>query len=159
MDTAIPMSKPIVLGILLLVFHPLPGSGQEAQSEEARIRSELEAHYRSFEGPPAEQTWEKWQSYFLRSPNMGNMYGSNMRVGWEAYEEGSRRYFDRPPEERPAARFEDLEIHVIDDRTAWVTAIYVRTWPDRTQRMRFYDVLIRTAEGWRAVFSYVERGA
>ncbi|MFC1791351.1 hypothetical protein ACFL0I_02665 [Gemmatimonadota bacterium] len=158
MNSAIPLRKHIIISILFLVFYPLPGWGQEAQSEEARIRSELEAHYQSFEGPPAEQTWEKWQSYFLRSPNIGNLYGSNMRVGWEAYEEASLTYFDRPQEERPAARFEELNIHVIDDRTAWVTGVYVRIWTGRTQRMRFYDVLISTPEGWRTVFSYVERG-
>jgi hypothetical protein len=44
---------------------------------------------------------------------------------------------------------------VIDDRTAWVTGVFVNIIGERELRPLFYDMLIKTGEGWTVFFSYV----
>ena len=115
----------------------------------------MKVRYRFFEGSAEEQTWEKWQEYFIRSPNIANLHGENLEIGWEAYRDGSLVYYDRPAEERAAVRLEDVQVHVIDDRTAWATGVFVNTIGEKEMRPLFFDMLIKTGDGWQVFFSYV----
>ena len=115
----------------------------------------MKVRYRFFEGSAEEQTWEKWQEYFIRSPNIANMHGDHLEIGWEAYAEGSVAYYNRPAKNRAAVRFEDVQVYVIDDRTAWVTGVFVNIIGEREMRPLFYDMLIKTSDGWQVFFSYV----
>jgi hypothetical protein len=134
---------------------PAHAVGQNAVPDETSVKEEILARYRSFEGSGEEQTWEKWQDYFLRSPNIANMHGDHLEIGWEAYREGSVRYYQRPAGERAAIRFDDVQVYVIDGRTAWVTGVFVNTFGEREVRPTFFDMLIKTNDGWRVFFSYV----
>ena len=93
--------RPRMLNRLLagsfVAFQLLPAltTGQDPPVDQTSTESEILARYRSFEGDSENQTWEMWQDYFLRSPNIGNMHGSNLRVGWETYRDASIRYFRR----------------------------------------------------------------
>ncbi len=135
------------------------GSGevqcQDAGQDVSTIRAEILARYRYFEGNAEEQIWEMWEDYFLRFPDIGNMHGTRLEVGWEAYRDSSLEYFERPPSRRAAVRFEDLEIHVVDSRIAWVRGVFVNVIGEREMRPLFYDMLARTEEGWRVFFSCV----
>lgn len=149
-------------GLLLVLCGTLalnPGvvHGQAAAPDHASIKEEIIARYRTFEGSPEEQTWEMWQDYFLRSPEIGNLHGDRLERGWEQYRDGSLEYFRRDPSQRAAVRFEDLEVHVIDSRNAWVRGVFVNVFGEREYRPFFYDMLIKTDEGWRVFFSYVAR--
>ncbi len=141
--------------VTILGWCPDAALGQTPDPDEASIKEEILARYRSFEGSREEQTWEKWQDYFLRSPNIANMHGDHLEIGWELYREGSVAYYQRPPERRAAVRFDDLQVYVIDDRTAWVTGVFVNIIGERELRPLFYDMLIKTGEGWTVFFSYV----
>ena len=141
--------------ILLLALVSLPVSAQDAASSEESITKDIIARYRSFEGASEEQTWEKWKDYFLNSPNICNMHGKHLEIGWEAYKKGSLNYYQRPAARRAAVRFDDLKVFVIDERTAWVTGIFVNIVGEKEMRPVFYDMLTKTAKGWRVFFSYV----
>ena len=143
------------VGVAVLGCSTSGGSGQTAGPDEASIREEILARYHSFEGSAEEQTWELWQDYFLRSPSIGNIHGSNAEIGWEAYREGSVAYYQRPPSRRAAVRFEDLQVYVIDEKTAWVTGDFMNIIGEREMHALFYDTLIKTPDGWRVFFSYV----
>ena len=147
------MAAGIVAAPIVLISLP----AQPAALDEAEIIAEIEARYRSFEGSSEEQTWEMWRHYFLESPNIGNLHGTSMELGYEEYRAGSLAYFSRPPAQRAAVRFEELEVHVIDDRTAWVTGLFINTFGEREYRPHFYDSLIKTDDGWQVFFSYVAR--
>ena len=141
--------------VTILGLSPGVAAGQAMVSEEASIKEDIIARYRSFEGPAEEQTWEKWQDYFLRSPSIANMHGDRLELGWEAYREGSVPYYQRPVERRAAVRFEGLQVHVIDGETAWVTGDFMNIIGEREMHAIFYDMLIKTPDGWRVFFSYV----
>jgi hypothetical protein len=141
--------------ILMLVTVSGPVLAQDEISAEESIKSEIVARYRSFEGESEDQTWEKWQDYFLESPNIANMHGTRLEIGWETYQQGSVEYFQQPVERRAAIRFEELRVYVIDAHTAWATGVFVNIIGEREIRPTFYDMLIKTAEGWRVFFSYV----
>jgi hypothetical protein len=145
----------IFAGTVLL--NPTSAVGQTAATDEDSILTEILARYRAYEGGPEMQTWDMWKDYFLRSPNIGSMHGSNLEIGWESYRDASVAYYERPVVNRPAVRFEDLQVRVIDERTAWVRGIYVNAYGERELRPVFYDMLIKTSEGWRVFFSYVAR--
>lgn len=150
-----PLRSLMAAGILAAPILLISVPAQQATHDEAGIIAEIEARYRSFEGSAENQTWEMWRHYFLESPNIGNMHGTNLAIGYEEYEAGSLAYFRRPPEQRAAVRFEDLEVFVIDARTAWVKGVFVNTFGEREVRPLFYDSLVKTAEGWQVFFSYV----
>lgn len=141
--------------ILLLIVAPALVSAQDEVSPEDSIKKEIIARYRSFEGAAEDQTWEMWQDYFLRSPKIANMHGTRLEIGWEAYRKGSEEYFKRPAEQRASVRFEDLKVFVIDEKTVWVTGVFVNVFGEREVRPIFYDMLTKTPEGWRVFFSYV----
>jgi len=141
--------------ILVLAMVPAPVSAQDGVSSEESITNEIIARYRSFEGAAEDQTWAKWKDYFLNSPNTGNMHGNNLEIGWEAYQKGSQPYYQRPVERRAAIRFDDLRVFVVDERTAWVTGVFVNIIGEKEMRPAFYDMLTKTPEGWRVFFSYV----
>jgi hypothetical protein len=82
--------------ILVLAMVPALVSAQDKVSSEESITNEIIARYRSFEGAAEDQTWEKWKDYFLNSPNIGNMHGNRLEIGWDAYHEGSQQYYQRP---------------------------------------------------------------
>ena len=146
----------LVLGwMLAALLLPMQASGQARAVDEAGIEREIVARYKSFEGPSEEQTWAMWEDYFLRSPKIGNLHGSNMELGWDEYRDGSVSYFQTPPEQRAAVRFDGLEVFVVDERTAWVRGVFVNILGEREMRPLFYDMLIKTDEGWRVFFSYV----
>lgn len=145
----------LVGGMLAALLLPTPTSSQDHAANQSSIEREIVARYRSFEGPAAEQTWAKWEDYFLRSPSIGNLHGSNMELGWESYRDGSLRYFQRPPAQRAAVRFDDLEVFVVDERTAWVRGVFVNIIGEQEMRPQFYDMLLKTDDGWRVFFSYV----
>ena len=137
--------------ILFLVL----GSAQDTASSKESITKDIIARYRFFEGPSAEQTWEKWQSYFLNSPNIGNMHGDQLEIGWEVYQKESENYYKRPVAQKAGIRFDDLNIFVVDEKTAWVTGTFVNTTGEKEIQPVFYDMLTKTPEGWRVFFSYV----
>jgi len=141
--------------VTILGMSPAAASGQAPAAAEASIEEEILARYSSFEGGAEEQTWEKWQDYFLRSPNIANVHGDRLELGWEAYREGSVAYDQRPVEKRAAVRFEGLKIRVIDGKTAWVTGDFMNIIGEREMHALFYDMLIKTPDGWRVFFSYV----
>ena len=141
--------------VALIGWFPVLAYGQTTIPEESSIKKEILARYQTYEGGSEEQTWEKWQDYFLRSPNIANMHGDRLEVGWEAYRDGSVPYYQRPIERRAAVRFEDLQVYVIDDRTAWVTGDFMNIFGEREMHALFYDMLIKTPDGWRVFFSYV----
>jgi hypothetical protein len=141
--------------VMVLAMVPAIVSAQDAFSSEDSIKNEIIARYRSFEGAAEDQTWEKWQDYFLNSPNIGNMHGNNLEIGWETYREGSQQYYQRPVARRAAIRFDDLKVFVVDERTAWVTGTFVNIIGEQEVRPMFYDMLTKTPEGWQVFFSYV----
>ena len=141
--------------ILILALFPTLVSAQDEVSSEESITKDIIARYRSFEGPSEEQTWEKWQSYFLNSPNIGNMHGNHIEIGWKAYQQGSQDYYKRPVTQKAAIRFDDLKVFVVDEQTAWVTGTFVNIIGEKEIRPMFYDMLTKTPEGWRVFFSYV----
>ena len=151
------LAQPLVLLGLAFTFFALPNVavGQDPEPDVSRINAELLARYRSFEGPAEEQTWEMWKDYFLSSPDIGNLHDTRLELGWEEYREGSLRYFRRAPDQRAAVRFDELEVHVIDSRTAWVRGVFVNVMGEREMRPLFYDMLTKTEDGWRVFFSYV----
>jgi len=139
----------------LMGWFPVLAYGQTTIPEESSIKEEILARYQTYEGGSEEQTWEKWQDYFLRSPNIANMHGDNLEIGWEAYRDGSVAYYQRPAWRRAAVRFDDVQVYVIDDRTAWVTGDFMNIFGEREMHALFYDMLIKTPDGWRVFFSYV----
>jgi len=141
--------------ILLLALVPVLVSAQDAVSSEESITKDIIARYRSFEGESEVQTWEKWKDYFLNSPNICNMHGKHMEIGWEAYRKGSLDYYQRSVARRAAVRFDDLKVFVIDERTAWVTGLFINIIGEKEMQAVFYDMLTKTTEGWRVFFSYV----
>lgn len=121
------------------------------------MQEEIVARYPTFEGSPEEQTWEMCQDYFIRSPNIDNMHGTPLEIGWDAYRNGSVAYYRWPAEGRPAVRFDNLQVRIIDERTVWVRGVYVNAYEGRELRPIFYDMLVKTEDGWQVFRSYVER--
>ena len=137
----------------ILIF--VLGPAQDAVSSKENITKDIIARYRSFEGPSEEQTWEKWQSYFLNSPNIGNIHGDQLEIGWEVYQKGSQDYYKQPVAQKAGIRFDNLRVFIVDEKTAWVTGTFVNIIGEKEIRPIFYDMLTKTPEGWRVFFSYV----
>ena len=146
---------PMAFLVMIIGWFPAVAGGQATPPDQMSIQGEILSRYSSFEGSGEEQTWEKWQDYFMRSPDIANLHGTHLEIGWETYREGSLAYYDRPAEDRAAVRFEDLQVHLIDESTAWVTGVFVNIIGEREMRPLFYDVLKKTSNGWQVFFSYV----
>lgn len=126
-------------------------AGGEFDSQE--IQSELAAKYNAFNGRLEDQTVEMWDTYFLKSPNIGNMHEGRPEIGWETVHQGTIEFVKSKP--TGEMRMENLAFYPINSNTAWVKGEMVVEIGDRVLKADFYDSLVKTVEGWRVILSVV----
>jgi hypothetical protein len=124
--------------------------------DEAKIKGEVVAHLKRFAGPVADQSVELWDQYFLNSPNIGNLHGPDVEIGWEAFHQGNISFFSSAGIEGGSFDVDDIRVYPINENVAWVRGLFISNFGGATDSSVFYDTLVRTEEGWRVVLSYVE---
>jgi hypothetical protein len=123
----------------------------ELDSDE--VKSELAAKYNAFNGRLEDQTVEMWDTYFLKSPNIGNMHEGRPEIGWETVHQGTIEFVKSKP--TGEMRVENLAFYPINGNTAWVKGELVVKIGDRVMKADFFDSLVKTVEGWRVILSVV----
>ena len=118
-----------------------------------KIKSELAEKYSAFDGRLADQTLELWDTYFLNSPNVGNMHEGRPEIGWEKVHEESIKFVERKPDGE--MKMENLEFFPIDSHIAWVKGQMVVSVNNRMFKSNFFDSLVKTVDGWRVILSVV----
>jgi len=140
----------------LLTFVPLASSQtivKEGPFDSEAIKLELVAKYEIFNGRLENQTVAMWDTYFLRSPNIGNMHEGHPEIGWETVHKGSIGFVkSKPTGEMIIA---DIECYPINSNTAWVRGKMVVRSGNQVLEAGFYDSLVKTVEGWRVILSMV----
>ena len=150
------MKRSICTVFMLLAFATLTNAQmivKEWEFNAEAIKSELAAKYNAFNGRLEDQTVEMWDTYFLKSPNIGNMHEGRPEIGWETVHRGSIEFVKSKP--KGEMRMADLEFYPINGITAWVKGKMVITTNGRAIEAVFYDSLVRTVEGWRVILSVV----
>ncbi|UCH83716.1 MAG: hypothetical protein JSW50_14900 [Candidatus Latescibacterota bacterium] len=150
------MNKPIWTCVMLLLFVSLANAQtivRNGEFDPEAIESELMAKYNAFNGRLEDQTVELWDTYFLKSPNIGNMHEGRPEIGWETVHKGTIEFVKSKP--AGEMMMENLEFYPINSNTAWVKGKMVITVTDRVIRADFYDSLVKTVEGWRVILSVV----
>ena len=118
-----------------------------------KIKSELTEKYKSYNGRLEDQTVELWDTYFLNSPNIGNIHKDKPEIGWETFHKGTIEFVNSKL--KGELRLDNLEIYPISSNTAWVKGRMVITIKDQSYKDIFYDSLVKTVDGWRVVVSVV----
>jgi hypothetical protein len=129
------MRKSIVAFIVCLSFATLVSAQtvvKKAEFNPEKIKSELAEKYNAYNGRVEDQTVEMWDTYFLRSPNIGNMHEGHPEIGWEAFHAGTIAFVKSNPKGE----------------------LVIKT-NDRVMVADFYDSLVKTVEGWRVILSVV----
>ena len=142
--------------IFFIISTTLNSFSQESKKDynEEKIESEILAKYAAFDGPIKNQTVELWDTYFLNSPNIGNVHNNGSEIGWQTVHDGSVEYFSKQQE--GIMKFYDINIYIINAKLAWVDGKFKITQPDGAEvRVGFYDSLIKTNDGWRVIVSVV----
>lgn len=142
--------------VTLVTFVPLANSQTivtDKSCDTDKIKPELEAKYKAFNCRLEDQTVEMWDTYFLKSPNIGNMHEGRPEIGWDTVHEGSIKFVESKPEGEMAIT--DLEFYPIDCNNAWVKGTMVITTSNGVFKAGFYDSLVKTVEGWRVILSVV----
>jgi hypothetical protein len=150
------MRKSIVAFIVCLSFATLVSAQtvvKKAEFNPEKIKSELAEKYNAYNGRVEDQTVEMWDTYFLRSPNIGNMHEGHPEIGWEAFHAGTIAFVKSNP--KGELTMENLEFYPIDSNIAWVRGKMVIKTNDRVMVADFYDSLVKTVEGWRVILSVV----
>ena len=126
---------------------------KEGEFDSDGIKSELATKYDAFSGRLEDQTVEMWDTYFLKSPNIGNMHEGRPEIGWETVHKGSIAYVKSNP--KGEMQMEHLEFYPINSNTAWVKGKMVVKTNGRVLKAAFFDSLVKTDEGWRVILSVV----
>lgn len=94
------MKKSVYLIVLLFAFASMT-TGQtiviDGEFNPEEIKSELAKKYHAFEGRLEDQTVDMWDTYFLKSSNVGNMHEGRPEIGWETVHKGSIEYVNSKP--------------------------------------------------------------
>ena len=150
------MIKSIGTCLMLLMLVSLANAQtilQEGEFDPEGIKSELAAKYNAFNGQLEDQTVELWDTYFLKSPNIGNMHEGRPEIGWETVHEGTVEYVKGKP--AGEMRMENLEFYPISFNSAWVRGKMVVSVTGRVMKADFHDSLVKTVDGWRVILSVV----
>lgn len=118
-----------------------------------KIKIEITEKFNAFNGKFIDQTVEMWDSYFLNSPNIGNMHEGHPEIGWDKFHDGNIKFVEGKYEGE--MRFENLEVHPISSNLAWVKGEMISEIGEKTYKSIFHDSLVKTTEGWRVVLSVV----
>ena len=149
--------KNIICSVLVfVVLSPMLSSQEIVEPEKfepALIKDELIKKYEKFNGKFSEQTVELWDTYFLNSPNIGNMHEGRPEIGWQTFHEGNIRFVEKKYE--GMMEISDLKIYPISSNIAWVQGYLVQKEGERVFKALFYDSLVKTKEGWRVILSVV----
>jgi len=139
-----------------MALNPMIRSQEILESEKfepIRIKNELIKKYEKFNGKLSEQTVELWDTYFLNSPNIGNMHDGRPEIGWQTFHDGTVKFVKQKYE--GIMEISDLKIYPISSNIAWVQGYLVQKDGERTLKALFYDSLVKTVEGWRVILSVV----
>lgn len=148
----------ILVVIVALSVIMLLGCNKKAEIkndlDSEKITNEILSKFSVYNGYVRQQTVDLWDTYFLKSKNIGNIHNNKPKIGWDTFHEGMKKFLSNPPNE--LIRFYNISVHPINSNLAWVDAEYSITLPDSSvQRAKFYDTLMKTEEGWKVVVSVV----
>ena len=118
-----------------------------------KIKSELTEKYKTYNGRLEDQMVGLWDTYFLKSPNIGNMHEGRPEIGWDIFHKGNIKFVEAKYEGE--LQMENLEIYPISSNNAWVKGIMVAKIGGKAYRDVFYDSLVKTVDGWRVTLSVV----
>jgi hypothetical protein len=126
---------------------------KEGKFEPETIKSELAAKYAAFNGRLEDQTVDLWDTYFLKSPNIGNMHEGRPEIGWETVHSGTIDFVESKPQGE--MMMENLEFYPVSSNIAWVRGRMVIKVGGRVIEANFHDSLVKTVDGWRVILSVV----
>ena len=144
-----------VLGFVFSIMGILNGQEivKDKKFDPDKIKSELAEKYKLYNGKLEDQTVELWDSYFLKSENIGNMHEGMPEIGWKTFHENTVKFVESQYEGE--LLMNNIEIYPINSNTAWVKGIMITRINDKTYQSTFYDSLVKTVDGWRVVLSVV----
>jgi len=150
------MNKSIFVLVFFLLITAV-SNGQEIVKEKKfdsdKIKSELAEKYKSYNGNLEDQTVEMWDSYFLKSENIGNMHEGMPEIGWKTFHEGTIKFLKN--KYKGELLIDNIEIYPINSNTAWVKGMMITKINDQIYKSVFYDSLVKTVDGWRVILSVV----
>ena len=152
------MKKILCLVLLFEVINPMIRSQEiiePGKFEPAKIKDELIKKYNKFNGKLSDQTVELWDTYFLKSPNIGNMHEGRPEIGWQIFHDGTVKFVEQ--EYEGIMEISDLKIYPISSNIAWVQGFLVQKDGERVGKALFYDSLVKTVDGWRVILSVVSK--
>lgn len=91
---------------LTLICMPIIAQTEINSQKTETIKEEIMKKFTSFNGSLEEQSIEKWDTYFLKSDQVGNIHHPIKQVGWEKFHSSMDYFFKTKP--KGEVRFTNL---------------------------------------------------
>ncbi len=117
-----------------------------------KIKKEVSSKFNAFNGTGI--TLEQWDTYFMKSPNIGDIADGKPKVGWQTIHDRMAPAADMMKDIK--VEVVDIIVYPIDERTAWAQGKLTFSRDTLSRTSEFYDALIKTGGEWKVFMSYVK---
>ena len=149
-----------LLGIVLVLLHPVGALSQGVQDDASQGRAAVEQVLHTQQDAWNRHDLDAFMAGYWNSPDLTFFSGASERHGWQETMDRYRATYQSPGHEMGKLEFSGLRIEMLGADAAFVRGEFHLTMPDgKTPHGLFTLVFRRFADGWKIVHDHTSAAA